>query len=70
VFLTTNSNVGTTRFGDYVTIRNAPGNQKDPGNLFAAYGYGLDKATPPKTGTLTDVRYVLFGRPPASCNPG
>jgi hypothetical protein len=70
VFLTTGSDVGTTRFGDYVTIRNAPGNQKDPGNLFAAFGYGLNKAPAPKTGTLTDIRYVLFGRPPESCNPG
>jgi hypothetical protein len=70
VYLTTNSTVGTTRFGDYVTIRNAPATQKDPGNLFAAFGYGLTAAPPPATGTRTDVRYVLFGRPPASCRPG
>jgi hypothetical protein len=70
VYLTTNTTVGTTRFGDYVTIRDAPATARDPGNLFAAFGYGLTTAPPPATGTLTDVRYVLFGRPPASCNPG
>jgi hypothetical protein len=70
VFLTTGSNVGTTRFGDYVTIRNAPGTRQDPGNLFAAFGYGLTQTPPPASQTQTDVRYVLFGRPPASCTPG
>jgi hypothetical protein len=70
VYLTTNSTVGTTRFGDYVTIRNAPVTRLDPGNLFAAFGYGLLTATPPATGSRTDMRYVLFGRPPASCKGG
>jgi hypothetical protein len=70
VYLTTGSTVGTTRFGDYVTIRNAPATRQDPGNLFAAFGYGLTTAPPPAAGTLTDMRYVLFGRPPASCKGG
>jgi hypothetical protein len=70
VFLTTGSTVGTTRFGDYVTIRNAPATRQDPGNLFAAFGYGLTTAPPPATGSRTDMRYVLFGRPPGSCKSG
>jgi hypothetical protein len=70
VFLTTGSNVGTTRFGDYVSIRNAPGTRTDPGNLFAAFGYGLTQTPPPASVTQTNIRYVLFGRPPSSCTPG
>jgi hypothetical protein len=70
VYLTTNSTVGTSRFGDYVTIRNAPATRGDPGSLFAAFGYGLTTAPPPASRTRTDVRYVLVGRPPASCIPG
>ena len=70
VFKTTASNVGTTRFGDYVTIRNAPATKNDPGNLFAAFGYGLIKTPPPQSQTQTDIHYVLFGRPPSSCQIG
>ena len=66
-YITTGSNVGTTRFGDYVTIRQAPKTQSDPGNLFAAFGYGLNSPPPPGTGTQTDIHYVLFGRPASSC---
>jgi hypothetical protein len=62
-YVTTNSDVGTDRFGDYVTIRRAPPTRKNPGNLFTAFGFGLNKQTPPSTGNRTDVRYVLFGRP-------
>ena len=62
-YITTNSNAGTDRFGDYVSIRRAPITRSDPGNLFTAFGFGLNKQTPPKTGKTTDVRYVLFGRP-------
>jgi hypothetical protein len=62
-YVTTNSNVGTDRFGDYVTIRRAPPTRTDPGNLFTAFGFGVNKQTPPATGNKTDVRYVLFGRP-------
>jgi hypothetical protein len=51
------------RFGDYVTIRCAPPTQKDQGNLFTTFGFGVNKQTPPKTGKNTDVRYILFGRP-------
>jgi hypothetical protein len=62
-YITTNSDAGTDRFGDYVTIRRAPQTAKDPGNLFTAFGFGVNKQAPPNTGKKTDVRYVLFGRP-------
>jgi hypothetical protein len=62
-YITTNSNVGDDRFADYVSIRRAPSTRTDPGNLFTAFGFGLNKQTPPATGKNTDVRYVLFGRP-------
>jgi hypothetical protein len=66
-YITTGSNVGTNRFGDYVSIRQAPPTAADPGNLFTAFGYGLNSVPPPGTGTNTDVHYVLFGRPSSSC---
>jgi hypothetical protein len=62
-YITTNSDAGTDRFGDYVTIRRAPPTENDPGNLFTAFGFGVNKQTPPNTGKKTNVRYVLFGRP-------
>jgi hypothetical protein len=68
-YITSASNVGTTRFGDYVTIRQEPGTDANPGNLFSAFGHGLNSVPAPGTGTQTDARYVLFGRPPSSCNP-
>lgn len=57
-YITTDSNVGTTRFGDYVTIR------QDPGDVcsFEAFGYGLRRPTAGQTGNQTDVRYIVFGR--------
>lgn len=67
-YITTNSDVGDDRFGDYVSIRRAPSTRRDPGNLFTAFGFGLDKNTAPATGNRADVRYVLFGRP--SCRQG
>jgi hypothetical protein len=66
-YITTGSDVGTNRFGDYVTIRQVPATESDPGNLFAAFGYGLNKVPSPGTGTNTDIRYVQFGRPSSSC---
>ncbi len=66
-YITTGSDNGTDRFGDYVSIRRAPSTAKDPGNLFTAFGWGLNKQTPPANGKKTDVRYVLFGRP--ACSP-
>lgn len=66
-YITTGSNVGTTRFGDYVTIRQAAATKDNPGNLFGAFGYGLNSNPPPAGGTRTDVHYVLFGRPATSC---
>ena len=59
-YITSGSDTGTDRFGDYVSIRRAPSTKADPGNLFTAFGFGVEK---PKSGRTTDVRYVLFGRP-------
>jgi hypothetical protein len=67
VYITTASNVGAGRFGDYVTIRQAPITDANPGNLFVASGYGLDTVPAPGSGTTTDLRYVVFGRPASSC---
>lgn len=64
-YITTGSNVGTTRFGDYVTIRQEPPTDKNRGNLFNAYGYGLNSVQP--NGVRSDIHYVLFGRPASSC---
>jgi len=36
------SDVGTCRYGDYVSIRQAPATEANPGNLFTAFGYGLN----------------------------
>jgi hypothetical protein len=69
-YITTASNVGTTRFGDYVTIRQTPQTRRDPGNLFSAFGYGLNSAPPPGGSTRTDIHYVLFGRPAEMCRVG
>jgi hypothetical protein len=68
VYITTGSNAGTCRFGDYVTIRQAPPTNDNPGNLFTAFGYGVNAVPPPGSGTIPDVRYILFGRPASSCN--
>jgi len=69
-YITTASNVGTTRFGDYASIRDAASTSTNPGNLFTAFGYGLKLVPPPGTGTMSDVHYVLFGRPSSSCRGG
>ena len=55
VYPTTSSNVGTGRYGDYVTIRQDP---SQPAR-FHAFGFGLIKDT---SGTRTDTRFVAFGR--------
>jgi hypothetical protein len=60
VYTTTGSNAGTTRYGDYVSIRQ---DSASPGAYFDAWGYGLTSAT--GGGTNTDVHYVVFGRPGA-----
>lgn len=60
VYITTDSDTGTGRFGDYVTLRQEPPTKSDPGNLFNAYGYGINKGK-------TDIHYVLFGRPASAC---
>jgi hypothetical protein len=67
-YITTGSDKGSDRFGDYVSIRRAPPTNKDPGNLFTAFGFGFNQQTPPPNGKRTDVRYVLFGRP--TCQQG
>lgn len=61
VYQTTDSAVGTDRYGDFSTIRQAPNTTANPGNLFAAFGYGFNK--PHKA----DIHYILFGRPASSC---
>ena len=66
-YVTTGSNTGTDRFGDYVTIRQAPATESNPGNLFTAFGFGVNSAPPPATGKQSDIHYVLFGRPASSC---
>lgn len=58
-YITTASNVGTTRFGDYVTIRQDPGPNY---GAFDALGYGLNTPPAGQSGTRTDVRYIVFGR--------
>jgi hypothetical protein len=61
-YITTGSTVGTTRFGDYVTLRQTPRTRENPGNLFNAYGYGLNPNP--------DVHYVVFGRPASTACRG
>ena len=56
VYVTTSSDVGVNRFGDYVTVRPS----KVDGTRFDAFGYGMNKTD---TGTRSDTRYVQFGRP-------
>jgi len=66
-YVTSSSNTGTDRFGDYVTIRQAPATESNPGNLFTAFGFGVNSAPPPATGKQSDIHYVVFGRPASSC---
>jgi len=54
VYITTSTDVGTTRFGDYVTIRQDAAHPA----RFDAFGYGLHK-----TGAPIETRYMQFGRP-------
>ena len=42
-YITTSSDAGTDRFGDYVTIRRAPPTENEPGNFFTAFGFGVNK---------------------------
>ena len=57
VYVTTNSNAGVNRYGDYSTIRQAPGQN---GEFFDALGYGVNSSG--GSGQQADVRYVVFGR--------
>jgi len=66
-YITTESNVGSTRFGDYVTIRQEPPTDANPGNLFDAFGYGINSNPTPSTGSTPDPHYVIFGRPSSVC---
>lgn len=67
LYVTTSSNLGCTRYGDYVTI--CP-DAKDP-TKFDAFGYGVMAGTPPtglgsdKPGVIADIRYIQFGRSPS-----
>lgn len=67
-FITTSSNLGTTRYGDYVTIRQDP-TPGLHGAFFDAFGYGLNRPSAVQTGPQTDVRYVQFGRGGACAQP-
>jgi len=67
-YIMTDSSVGTTRYGDYVTIRQDPTPNQN-GEFFDAFGYGLNSPAAGQTGTQTDVRYVQFGRAGA-CTQG
>jgi hypothetical protein len=53
VYITTSSNTGTNRYGDYVTIRQDAAHT----NRFDALGFGLQK------NTGTDTHFIVFGRP-------
>ncbi|HEY3813300.1 MAG TPA: hypothetical protein VGL66_08730 [Caulobacteraceae bacterium] len=59
-YITSGSDTGDDRFGDYVSLRRAPQTKADPGNMFTGFGFGVEK---PKSGKTSDIRYVLFGRP-------
>jgi hypothetical protein len=67
-YIMSSSDLGTDRYGDYVSIRQAPLTNDNPGNLMTAFGWGVNKAVAPATGARSDVRYVLFGRPSSSCS--
>jgi hypothetical protein len=57
VYQTTDSSIGTTRFGDYVSIRQHTADA----TKFDAFGYGLNKSSPPGS-TVVDVHYIVFSR--------
>jgi len=59
VYITTNSNLGVNRYGDYMSIRQNDLVSLD--GLFNAFGYGISSL--PGGGMQSDVRYVTFGRP-------
>jgi hypothetical protein len=52
------SNASTTRWGDYVTARQA----SPQTSLFAGFGFAILQNTPPATGVKFDPFYILFGR--------
>jgi len=56
-YITTASNVGTARYGDYVTIRPDAAQPR----RFDAWGYGLNQPSPGVVNS--DTHYVMFGRP-------
>lgn len=58
VFVTSNSNLGVNRYGDYLTIRQNTLSGFD--GLFNAFGYGIRSV--PGGGMQSDVRFVTFGR--------
>ena len=60
-YITTGSSVGTTRYGDYVTLRQDPTPSQN-GEFFDAFGYGLNSPAAGQSGSQTDARYVQFGR--------
>ncbi len=59
LYRTTSSDVGVTRYGDYVSIRA----DSDRPRRFQAYGYGLHTSPPPGGGAQNDTHFIVFGRP-------
>ncbi len=53
------SDASLNRWGDYVTVRRAGGDQ----SLFSGVGYSVLQNAAPATGTRFNPRYTLFGRP-------
>lgn len=60
LYTTTDSTIGSKRFGDYVTVRQDPTTDLH-GAFMDAFGYGDDKGLPGE-GETADVHYVVFGR--------
>jgi hypothetical protein len=60
LYTTTDSTLGSKRFGDYVTIRQDPTSDLH-GAYMDAFGYGDEKGLPGALASA-DVHYVIFGR--------
>jgi hypothetical protein len=57
LYTTTDSTIGSNRFGDYVTVRQDPTPDLH-GAFMDAFGYGNEKGAP----ETADVHYAVFGR--------
>jgi hypothetical protein len=68
LYTTTDSTIGSKRFGDYVTVRQDPTPDLH-GAFMDAFGYGDLKGVPGETQTA-DVHYAVFGRKGACAGNG